>query len=89
MDSFCKTNKVSGIDFLWVDIQGAESDLIKGGRKILANTAYVYLEYSSTPMYENQFTYEQLVELLGPQFEVVHKFSGDVLFRNKKLTETE
>lgn len=86
LDQYCKSNRIKYIDFLWVDIQGAESDLVKGARRILANTAYVYLEYASTPMYENQYTYEQLVELMGNNFEVVHKFSGDILFRNKNMS---
>lgn len=86
LDNFCKNEKIKYIDFLWSDIQGAEADLIKGGRRILTNTAYLYLEYSSTPMYDNQYTYEQLIDLIGNQFEVVHKFSGDVLLRNKNLS---
>ena len=73
------------IDFIWSDIQGAEGDLIEGGKKTLNNTKFFYTEFLEHEIYEGQLhNYKEICSLL-PNFEVLHKFDSDILFRNKNL----
>jgi len=71
------------IDLIFMDVQGAEADVILGGKKTLANTRYLYSEYYDTPMYEGQKSLKQLMELLGPDWELEEVFKSDFFARNK------
>jgi hypothetical protein len=70
------------VDFIWADVQGAESDLIEGAPRILAATRYFYTEYSNNEWYEGQITLPGLVQKL-PDFELVRRYPMDVLFRSR------
>lgn len=59
-------------------------DLIQGGLQALANTRYFYTEYANTELYEGQINLAQLLRLL-PDFQLVYRFRGDVLLKNKRL----
>jgi len=72
------------IDFIWADVQGAEVDLIQGGKQALAHTRYVYTEYANEELYEGQIPLREILRLL-PDFQLVYRFSGDVLLKNKRL----
>ena len=72
------------IDFIWADIQGAEVDLILGGKEAFKNVRYFYTEYSDSELYEGEITLENILELM-PNFEIVEDYKGDVLLKNKML----
>lgn len=84
LDSFCLLNDIHIIDFIWADIQGAEIDMIKGGEKSLRNTRYLYTEYCDAELYDGEVGLKEICKLL-PDFELVHDFGGDALFKNKNL----
>jgi 2-O-methyltransferase len=84
LDSWLHENGAERIDFLWADVQGAEGDLIKGGRKALARTRFFHTEYSNDEWYEGQPNLAQLMALL-PNFSVLQRYSMDVLFKNNAL----
>lgn len=71
------------IDFVWADVQGAEGDLIGGGRETLARTRFLYTEYSDQELYEGQPTLAHLAALL-PDYEIVEQYPDDVLMRNRR-----
>jgi len=77
--------KNSTIDFIWVDVQGAEDIVFSGAKNTLSRTRYVYTEYA-TDLYEGQLNREQLLELFGPDWDVVHDFGGDILLQNKNFS---
>ena len=87
LDSWARAHGVDAVDFIWADVQGAERELIEGGRETLARTRYFYTEYSDHELYEGQPTLAELLRLL-PDFEVVKRFrdryQGDVLLRNRR-----
>ena len=72
------------IDFIWMDVQGAELSVIRGMEKTLSKVRYLYTEYSDKEMYEGQPTLKQILESL-PSFEVVARYPEDVLLRNRAL----
>ena len=72
------------IDFMWVDVQGAEDIVFAGAANTLARTRYVYTEYA-TNLYEGQLNREQLLAVFGPKWTVVHDFGGDLLLKNTTI----
>ncbi|MFG3594247.1 FkbM family methyltransferase [Bradyrhizobium sp. RDI18] len=88
LDDWCSEANLKHIDFIWMDVQGAESDVIAGGRHTLSNTRFVYTEYSDQELHEGQQSLQAILDLL-PLFEVVtqypHGVEGDVLLRNTSL----
>ncbi len=62
----------------------AENLFIRGGQEALGKTRYLYTEYSNRELYEGQVNLPQLLALL-PDYEVVARYPGDVLLRNKTL----
>ncbi|MDO9530342.1 MAG: FkbM family methyltransferase [Syntrophales bacterium] len=82
LDTWCKEQEIDRIDFIWLDVQGAEIDVIRGGRSSLKNTRYLYTEYSNKELYEGQLSLKQLLKELS-EFEVVIRYSDDILLRNK------
>jgi FkbM family methyltransferase len=70
------------IDFLWMDVQGAEDLVFEGAKETLLRTRYLYTEYSNTQLYKNQLNLQQLLNVLGTHWEIIHDFGGDILLKN-------
>lgn len=71
------------IVLVWADVQGAERQLINGGRDTLSKTRYFYTEYSNDELYEGQPSLRQLLRML-PDFKVEKIWTNDVLLVNKR-----
>lgn len=85
LDTFCKKNNITKIDFIWCDVQGAEERVIEGGKNTFNKMVkYFYTEYSENEQYEGQPTLKRILELL-PNFEVVKDYKSDVLLKNKNI----
>ena len=90
LDTFCKEHNIKKINFIWMDVQGAEDLVFKGAKELLTNNKidYIYTEYSDRELYENQMNLKQITEGL-PNYEILDFFneSGgtDVLLKNKSL----
>lgn len=69
------------IDFIWVDVQGAEDLVFSGATGVLSRTRYVYTEYA-TGLYEGQLNRDQLLRMFGTRWSIVHDFGGDILLKN-------
>ena len=72
---------IDKIDFMWVDVQGAEASVILGASKTLAVTRYFYTECYDRPMYAGQVSLDALRSLLVG-FEFSERFSDNVLFKS-------
>ena len=79
-----ETIKDSIIDFIWVDVQGAEDIVFSGAKNTLSRTRYVYTEYA-TDLYEGQLNRDQLLTLFGSDWLVIHDFGGDILLKNQNI----
>jgi FkbM family methyltransferase len=84
LDHWAAQHAIEDIDFIWMDVQGAERDVLSGGKETLARTRYLYTEYSEREMYEGQYSFRELVNAL-PGFEVVIRYPADVLLRNARV----
>ncbi len=81
LDTWAELYEITEVDFIWADVQGAESDLIDGAARLLRATRYLYTEYSNDQWYEDQINLPGLVQKL-PDFEIVRRYPMDVLFEN-------
>src|SRR5258708_25158665 len=84
LDSWCARHQTDAVDFLWMDVQGAEGDVFRGGSNTLGKTRILYTEGSDTEQYEGQLTTKQLLAQL-PDFEVLTRYPSDILLRNRRL----
>lgn len=73
--------KNTKIDFMWVDVQGAEDLVFSCAQETLKNTHFVYTEYSNQELYEGQLNLKQILELFVG-FRVLIDYGGDVLLQN-------
>jgi len=85
LDAWCGEHGIGAIDFIWMDVQGAEIDVFSGGINSLTKTRFIYTEYSNRELYKGQFHLRQLIKHLKI-FDVVIRYPWDVLLRNKQLT---
>ena len=84
LDALAYDYWLPNIDMLWVDLQGAERDMIAGGRETLKSTRFIMIEAESVEMYEEQALKPELLALL-PDFEVVEDMGYNIFLRNKTL----
>jgi FkbM family methyltransferase len=82
---FCETKT---IDFVWIDVQGAEKEVLEGMSNSMTNIKYIWIEYGETD-YEGGMNRSNTIELLNEYgFCLVSNLSdtsrqGDLLFVNK------
>jgi FkbM family methyltransferase len=85
LDTHCAQTNLKKIDFIWMDVQGAERDVFDGAKNILKKTRYIYTEFANTNDYEGQFNLDQLLNQLGANWKVVENYGGDVLLKNTDI----
>jgi len=82
-------HKILSIDLLWIDVQGAECEVIEGLGKKNECVQYVVMEYGETNNYDGALTREQTIKLMkNNDFILMTKFSsssdrGDLWFRHE------
>ena len=55
LDNFCQEEEINEIDFLQIDVQGADLDVLEGSKKILScGTLAIQIEVEFSPLYTNQ-----------------------------------
>jgi FkbM family methyltransferase len=82
LDWFCEERSISHVDFIWMDVQGAELDVIRGGQRCLRNTDYLYTEYrEGMPLYRGQPDLDAILGALPGSWEIKDRTKTDVLLR--------
>ncbi len=84
LDEWCQGKGLGLIDLAWIDVQGAESNVIRGALNTLSRIRYIYIEYSNIEMYDGQLNLDNLLKIL-PTFEVIQVYPNDVLLKNINL----
>ncbi len=91
LDTWAQENNIRHIDFIWMDVQGAERDVIEGAANTLKIVKYLYTEYGETSCYPDDLTREDTIELLlEHNFQIIpecssKKKNGNLLFLNKNF----
>lgn len=90
LDNWCKKEDIGVIDFIWIDVQGAEKEVIEGAKNILPNVKYIQLEYGETS-YEGGLSKKQTYDMMiNNNFKLIMDYNpnsqtGDYLFKNKNF----
>ena len=75
------------IDFIWIDVQGAEYEVIDGIGKMINKISYIWIEYGEN-IYDGAMNRKQTIEMLSNKnFSLISKLSsndakGDLVFKN-------
>jgi FkbM family methyltransferase len=86
LDTWALKNNVKEVDFMWMDVQGAEKNVILGAKNLLKNVKLIYMEYGETD-YEGGMSLYQTIDLLKSlNFAKIKVFpegrQGNILFVN-------
>jgi len=89
-ETWLKKNSIKKIDLLWMDVQGAELEILKSFGKALDSVKVIHSEVTYFPYYENVPLYDEFKEFLEKKgfdiFEIIKENStshqGDVVFVN-------
>jgi FkbM family methyltransferase len=87
LDSFFEKENVSLVDFIWMDVQGAELDVIRGGSAALRAVRYLYTEYDNDGLYDGGATLAEICRHL-PGFVLLKRYHDDALFVNRSLGDS-
>jgi FkbM family methyltransferase len=68
--------QITGADFLKLDVQGAELDVLNGGDRVLAEALVVHTEVEFVEMYKGQPLFAEVDQRLRKSGFVFHKFTG-------------
>lgn len=79
LDTWASKAGISAVDFIWADVQGAEIDLISGGRFTLQSTIFFCTEYALLELYEGQVSLKEIQASL-PNHNLIDRFQNDALF---------
>jgi FkbM family methyltransferase len=75
------------VDFIWMDVQGAEHLVIAGGAKTFSRTRFCYFEYYDVEMYADQKTLRGIMRSL-PTWRLLATFENyNALVVNMAVTE--
>jgi len=89
-DNWYARANLDKIDLIWIDVQGAEREVVVGMGAEIKNVKFLWIEYGELA-YEDAMTRSQTVELFEKKgFDVLEDFpdtptSGDIMFYNKGL----
>ena len=82
-------NSIGAVDFVWLDVQGAEKDVLDGMGEAMRNVQLFWMEYGETA-YDDAMTRQETIDYMAQRgFAPVEKFSsqttaGDLLFLRKE-----
>ena len=76
LDFFAEKYEVIDIDFIKIDVQGAELDIFQGATKSLQNVLQIVCEVEFIPLYENQPLFGDVCNFLKKNDLIFNKFLG-------------
>jgi hypothetical protein len=74
LDSFTRQNGVDEIDFIKIDVQGAELDVFRGATKALDGVVFVVSEVEFIPLYIDQPLFGDVCKYLTEKGLMFHTF---------------
>lgn len=74
LDSFIKNNDIGKVDFIKIDIQGAENDVFLNGTEALKSVLGIVCEVEFIPLYKNQPLFGDITNTLSDSGLMFHKF---------------
>lgn len=93
LEEFSRKNEIDFVDLLWLDLQGAEYEIIASAKRwIMQSVNLLHLEVSRVELYEGARLYREIKSMMKElNFEFVEnrvgRISGNCLFQNKKYSD--
>jgi FkbM family methyltransferase len=60
LDTWAKDNSIEHVDFLWLDMQGSEYEMLNASAVVFPNVSAIYTEVSIQETYKNAMLYPEL-----------------------------
>ncbi len=89
LDQWAENNKVKAIEYMWLDMQGMEFEVLKNSPKIFSTVKVIFTEISTRELYEGHGIYSDFKTwLINNGFKLKGEdlswdFTGDALFIRK------
>lgn len=80
LKSFCKSNNIHNIDFIHMDVQGAELMVLEGASDFISSIKVVWLEVSKVEIYRNQPLEQDVKKFMTDNNFILVKNSLDKLW---------
>jgi FkbM family methyltransferase len=88
LDGICEAYSITTLDLLWMDVEGAEISIVRGGKRMIPNTRFIWTEVWNVGPDEKPYVgmcnERELLDAL-PGFEVVKRLDFDVLLKNSRI----
>jgi FkbM family methyltransferase len=89
LDEFCRDRTIARVDFIHMDVQGAEHLVLQGARTMLPHILAVWLEVSDQPLYKGQRLRGDIEEFMQAHgftlaFELRREIEGDQFYLNHR-----
>jgi len=93
LDSFLRENKINEVDFVHMDVQGAELKVLKGAKEFIKNIKAIWLEVADVELYKGQPLRTDVEVFMKAQgFYLIqtkmHGSFGDQFYLNEKYFKT-
>jgi FkbM family methyltransferase len=90
LDHFASTRDIARIDFVHMDVQGAEQLVLSGASRMLPSIVAVWLEVSDKALYQGQALRPEIARFMGSRgFSLAHEVKngveGDQLYVNRRF----
>jgi FkbM family methyltransferase len=88
--NFCNDNELKFIDFIHMDVQGAELEVLKGAGRLIESIKVIWLEVEAIEFYDNQPLKTDIEDFMKSNSfikikDTVIETSGDQLYVNSKF----
>jgi 2-O-methyltransferase len=84
LDTFCQMHGVGHVDLIWCDVEGAERQVIEGGRDTLARTDWLFVEVWERPLFDGQWLSGDVLAAL-PGWELKARIENNLLLHRRGL----
>ena len=90
LESFCRTRRIERVDFIHMDVQGAEHLVLAGAGSMLAQIGTLWMEVSDKELYQGQILRADMESFMRAHgfalgFEVRRDLEGDQFYVNTRL----
>lgn len=92
LDDYCKNNNIKEIDFIKMDIQGAELLALEGAEQLLdqGKIKLIYVETMFIPLYKNQAIFSDILSFLSKyNYSLVYMYNLQFNFKTGRLLQCD